>query len=148
MDRRRYLSYVCCFSIVSVTGCIGSGNGADEDAASNQRDDLDEQTIALANVMGSVVDDELTFLEWRFSGDRFIPEFITVDGPEVEIPILGRAFAEIVADGFAHESMPTGVTEDDFIEYMVYIQPEWAKEYNSGELSEQSYFEQIEATIH
>ena len=148
MDRRFYLRCICSSALLSLAGCTGSDDDADDDFDANPRDDLEEETVELADVMASTVDGELTFVGWRFSGGLFVPEFITEDGAEKEIPILGRAFADIVADGFEHESMPTALNEDEFIEYMVYIEPEWAKEYNTGELSEESYFQNIQATLH
>lgn len=150
MDRRLFLTSACTTASVTITGCLGSDTEPDEPADSNaeRNADLDDETIALANTMGELLEEDLSFRDWRFFDDLFIPEFITENGPADEIPILGRAFATIVQDGFQYESMPTAFNDGGTIDWMVYIQPEWARDYANDEISAESYFEQIRATLH
>ena len=147
MHRRHYIAMTVSLLASGVAGCIGDNDDDTADAEGSGASDLPEETQALAEKMASLVDEERNIHRWRFSGDLYILEFIGEFPPD-DIPILGRAYAEVVADGFEYLSMPTAINENGAIEYMVYIEPEWANQLNEGTLTDAEYHDLVAETIH
>lgn len=144
MQRRQVLGMVG--AIGGIAGCLGDSED-DADDAPPGTSDLPEETISLADEIGVAVEADRDVHQWRFAGDLYVLEFYGEHPPD-DIPILGEAYAEGVTAGFDHQTMPTALDANDTIEYMVYIEVEWAQEWTDGALSDAEYYDLIAATIH
>lgn len=144
MNRRHFLGLQTLGGLILLSGCTSS----DDEPSSDPRDDLDDRTMELADAMGEQISETIGFRRWRFSGDLFIPEYDTAGSPTADVPIISEAYASIVEQGFEYTAMPSAFGEDDLLTYMVYIQPEWASAYSTGDLSEDEYHQQIFETVH
>ena len=145
MNRRRFITVSGLSCLCGLAGCLGDDD--EGDTAPPGTDDLPEETIEQAEGIATDVEADRDVLQWRFAGDLHVIEFYG-EHPSDDIPILGAAYADGVADGFDHRTMPTAMDENDTIEYMVYIEVEWAREWTDGALADAEYHDLIAATIH
>ena len=143
--RRQFVLFATSAVTVTLAGCLDDD---EDDEIPGDEDLLPSDQQALVEAWIAAVDDDLDVQSWRMFGDQFIPEYSSGNPPETDIPILGESYADIVADGFEYETMPTAVDDEGLIQYMVYIYPEWAEEYYQGEIDKDEYIGRIEGTIH
>lgn len=144
--RRRFVLLLSSGAVTGLAGCLGDDD--DETESEDDSASLPPDQQQLVETWIESVDDDLNVLDWRMFGDQFIPEYSSGHPPETDIPILADSYAEIVADGFEHETMPTAVDDEGLIQYMVNIFPEWALEYTDGEIDRSEYIDRIEETLH
>lgn len=149
--RRRVLGAISAGVTVGTAGCIGgtTEDGADDDHGDEgDESDVDEETRELAAEMVAAVDDELSVIDWEIPG-MFIPEYTDSGGLEEDVPILGDAYADIVDQGFDRRAMPTALEDDEeSVDFMVFLEPEWATAYLEGEWSGEEYYAEIEDSEH
>ncbi len=165
MNGRSRRGYLVVLAATAVAGCLGEDDaeppeGSDDDDSESDNDDpgsddgdsesdgVDEGTQGLAAEMAEAIDEELGVTGWRFEGQLYVPEYADGDGVDADIPVLAAAYADVVDAGFDHRSMPTARDADGDIEYMVFLEPEWGREYVAGELSESEYHAAISETEH
>ena len=147
MHRRDVIAASSLAFLSSLAGCLRDDSGDDHEGDAPPASDLSEETQLLAGQIADAVEEEREIDQWRFARDLYIIEFYGEFPPD-DIPILARAYAEGVADGFSYRSMPTAINETGGIEYMVYIELEWAESYNAGEMSAAEFHDEIAETIH
>ncbi|MFC4542430.1 hypothetical protein ACFO5R_10885 [Halosolutus amylolyticus] len=97
--------------------------------------------------MVEAVDDDLSVTDWELHG-MFIPEYTDSGGLEADVPILGDAYADIVDQGFDRRAMPTALEDDGTVDFMVFLETEWATAYLDGDWSEDEYYAEIEDSEH
>ena len=146
--RRRVLLSAVSVSAVGIAGCLGGSDENPEGDSNDDEPDLSSEQAALVDSWLDALDAEREVRGFRVFSDEILPEYSTDGSPEDDIPVLGRTYADAVADGLDHVTMPIAMNDEDRLEFMIYIYPEWADEYTSGEIDETEYFERIEETIH
>jgi len=158
MNGRSRRGYLVVLAATAVAGCLGGDDaeppdGSDDgdsgsDDSDSGSDGVDEGTRALAAEMAEAIDGELGVTGWRFEGQLYVPEYADGDGVDADIPVLAAAYADVVDAGFDHRAMPTARDDDGDVEYMVFLEPEWGREYVDGQLSESEYHAAIAETEH
>lgn len=138
----------------TIAGCLdettegeGEGEHGTGDGNGDGESDADEEARELAAEMVEAIDDELAVADWELHG-MFVPEYTDSGGVETDVPILGNAYAEIVDRGFDRRAMPTALDDDENVDFMVFLEPEWANAYLDGDLSEAEYYAEIEDSEH
>ena len=155
VSRRAALGWATALGAGALAGCLDGtddGEAAPGTTELNDHDgdvgsDVDERTTALAARMVDAVDPELTVTGWRLHG-LFVPEYVDGDGLAADARILGDAYREIVADGFDRRAMPTALHESGSVDFMVYLEPEWARAVLDGDWSDETYYAEVEASVH
>ncbi|TYL38024.1 hypothetical protein CV102_14460 [Natronococcus pandeyae] len=134
----------------TVAGCLDETDEAEEENRGgddgNENGD-DEEMRALAAEMVEAIDDDLSVTDWELNG-MFVPEYVDSRGVEDDVPILGDAYAEIVDQGFDRRAMPTALDDDGDVEFMVFLETEWANAFLDGDWSEEEYYAEIEDSEH
>ncbi|WP_306055384.1 hypothetical protein [Natronococcus wangiae] len=150
MSRRTTLITVIAVGSGAGAGCLDNTTESQREN-NNGTDDSDkngaEEARELAAEMVELIDDELSVINWELNG-MFVPEYTESAGVEADIPILGDAYAEIVDQGFDRRAMPTALDEDGNVDFMVFLEPEWANAYLGGDWSEDEYYTEIEDSEH
>ncbi|MFA9427761.1 hypothetical protein [Natronorubrum sp. A-ect3] len=159
ISRRTVLATATAIGGGTLAGCVSdSGDGASDDTHSDDDDGHDhdengetdehsELETELAAEMIDAIDDELSVTDWELNG-MFVPDYTDSGGLEADIEILGPAYADIVEQGFDRRAMPTAYADDGSVDFMVFLEPEWAQEYLDGELSEAEYYAEIADSEH
>ena len=142
VSRRTVLTAVA-GGIGTVAGCLG---GTDEPETETE-DEISERDRNLAAEMIDTIDAELSVTTWELPG-MLIPEYTDSHGVTADASILGSAYVDIVEQGFDRRAMPTALTEAGDIDFMVFLEPEWANAYLEGEWSEAEYYAEIENSEH
>ncbi|QCC56695.1 hypothetical protein DV706_17565 (plasmid) [Natronorubrum bangense] len=124
----------------------GDNNGHERDE-SGETDEQNELATELAAEMVDAIDDELSVTDWELNG-MFVPDYTDSGGLEADIEILGPAYADIVEQGFDRRAMPTARDDDGSVDFMTFLEPEWATAYLDGELSEAEYYAEIADSEH
>ncbi|MFD1564476.1 hypothetical protein ACFR99_13070 [Haloarchaeobius amylolyticus] len=138
------LTTATAISVGTVAGCLGGTNEKEDEDIEN---DISEVDRRLAAEMAETIDDDLSVTGWELPG-MFIPEYTDSRGVEVDATILGNAYADIVDQGFDRRAMPTALTDDGDVYFMVFIEPEWANAYLEGDWSQEAYDTEIEDSAH
>lgn len=147
--RRRFLVSVGGACVASLSGCLGDG-GEGESTDHGDEDDTSEpseEARSLAESFVDAIDDELSVTESTWRGPQFVPEYEDSGGLETDVTVMGEAYADVVDEGFDHQMMPTAM-DDDGVDFMVFLEPEWAAAYVDEELSETEYHAEIEESEH
>lgn len=159
VSRRSVLAVATTVCLGGVAGCLDDARGDAEpesDADDHDRDqdhegaggdDVSDASYELASEMVDTIDEELSVTEWDVSG-TFVPRYTDSQGVAADASILGDAYADIVDQGFDHRAMPTALDDDGQIEFMVMLEPEWARVYLDGEWSEDAYYAEIVDSEH
>ncbi|SIS13509.1 hypothetical protein [Natronorubrum thiooxidans] len=158
ISRRTVLATATAIGGGTLAGCISdSGDGASDDTHSDDGDhDHDENSetdedselaTELAAEMVDAIDDELSVSGWELNG-MFVPDYTDSGGPEADIEILGPAYADIVDQGFDRRAMPTARDDDGSVDFMVFLEPEWAREYLDGNWTKAEYYAEIADSEH
>lgn len=155
VSRRSVLTSGTVLGVGTIAGCLGETGESEENAKRETTDDrpddvgsaVSEETRALAAEMIEAIDDDLSVMEWRLHS-TFVPEYTDSGGAEADVPILGDAYADIVDQGFDYRAMPTALDEDNFTDFMVYLEPGWATAYLDGDWSKEKYYATIEDSKH
>lgn len=151
VSRRTVLGIATAVGGGTIAGCLddttGNGDGDDEGAGdADDPSDDSEEARELAAEMVEAIDDDLSVANWKLNG-MFVPEYTDSGGVDADVPILGTAYAEIVDRGFDRRAMPTAL-DDENVEFMVFLEPEWANAYLDGDWSEEEYYAEIEDSEH
>ncbi|WP_254533755.1 hypothetical protein [Natrinema gelatinilyticum] len=148
VSRRSVLTAATVAGLGTLAGCVTgtpeNGTGTDDvDGGS----DISESDRELAAEMVETIDADLTVIGWELPG-MFIPEYTDSIGLEEDVAILGSAYADIADRGFDHKAMPTAQNADGEVEFMVFIEPEWANSFLDDDWSETEYYTRIEESVH
>lgn len=146
VSRRSVLASVSIASVGVLAGCLGDPTDDDE-ADEPDETSASEKSQALAAEMAAAIDDDLSVENWTLGG-MFILEYADSGGVESDVPILGDAYAEIVERGFDHRAMPTALGDRGTVDFMVFLEPDWADTYLEGEWSSEEYHAEILASEH
>lgn len=144
VSRRAVLASVTAVGVGTVAGCLDD-TGRNDDGS--EETDVDEETRALAVEMVDAIDDDLSVTDWDLHG-MFVPEYTDSGGVEDDVPILGDAYADVVERGFDRRAMPTALDDDGNVDFMVFLEPEWASAYLGGDWSKNRYYAEIEDSEH
>ncbi|WP_265108556.1 hypothetical protein [Halosolutus halophilus] len=154
VSRRTVLATATAVGVGTIAGCLDDADGTEQEAAQGTGDgtgddetDVSEEERALAAEMVDAIDDELSVTDWELHG-MFIPEYADSGGLEADVPILGDAYADIVDQGFDRRAMPTALADDGTVDFMVFLETEWANAYLDGDWSEDEYYAEIEDSEH
>ena len=159
VSRRTVLATATTVCVGAVAGCLDdaegdaeseSGDGdhdRDHDHEEAAGDDVSDASYALASEMIDAIDDELSVTEWDISG-TFVPRYDDSQGVAADASILGDAYADIVDQGFDHRAMPTALDDEGNLDFMVFLETEWARAYLDGEWSEEAYYAAIVDSEH
>lgn len=154
VPRRTVLAAATAVGAGTVAGCLDDTDESEQEAAQGAGDgtgddqtDVSEEERALAAEMVEAIDDDLSVTDWELHG-MFIPEYADSGGLEADVQILGDAYADIVDQGFDRRAMPTALNDDGTVNFMVFLEPEWASAYLDGDWSEEEYYAAIEDSEH
>ncbi|WP_254525601.1 hypothetical protein [Natrinema caseinilyticum] len=156
VSRRSVLTLGITVGVGTIAGCLGTTDETEEETERETGDDvpqgdvgseISEETRALAAEMVETIDDDLSVADWQFHS-MFVPEYTDSGGLEADVQILGDAYADIVDRGFDYRSMPTALDENEITDFMVFLEPEWATAYLTGDWSKETYYAEIEASTH
>ncbi|WP_254764148.1 hypothetical protein [Natrinema marinum] len=141
------MSTAAALGTAAVAGCLG-GTGENEGEPDEETgNDVSEADRDLAAEMVDAVDDDLSVTDWEVPG-MFILDYANSGGVEADAPILGSGYADIADRGFDRRAMPTALLDDGSVDFMVFIEPEWARSYLEGEWSEAEYYARIVDSEH
>lgn len=144
VSRRSVLTSAATVSTGAVAGCLG---GADDGESDDSDDGVSEESRELAAEFIETIDTELSVEDWRFGG-LLIPEYADSGGLEADAIVLGDAYADIVDRGFDHRAMPSALDDSGDVDFMVFLEPEWAIAYLEGEWSTEEYYAEIRDSEH
>lgn len=148
VSRRAVLTTATAICIGTVAGCLDDADEeSDDDSSEEDESDGNEEPRALAAEMVEAIDDEVSVVNWELNG-MFVPEYTDSRGLEGDVPILGDAYADIVDRGFDRRAMPTALDEDENVDFMVFLEPEWAESYLDGDWTEERYYTEIADSEH
>ncbi|WP_254525520.1 hypothetical protein [Natrinema caseinilyticum] len=148
VSRRSVLTAATVAGLGTLAGCVTGtpedGNGTDDAGGGS---DVSERDRELAAEMVETIDTDLTVTGWELPG-MFVPEYTDSIGLEADVVILGSAYADVADRGFDHKAMPTAQNADGAVEFMVFIEPEWADSFLEGDWSKAEYYTRIEESVH
>lgn len=159
VSRRTVLATATAIGGGTLAGCVSdSGDSTSEDAHSDDDGDHDhdenggndehsELETELAAEMVDAIDGELSVIGWELNG-MFVPDYTDSGGLEADIEILGPAYADIVDQGFDRRAMPTARDDNGSVDFMVFLEPEWATAYLDGEWTKAEYYTEIDDSEH